>query len=268
MTEDASAEPPASLNHVNLDQVSVVIPALNEEDTVGGVVEAVASESPGEILVIDSDSTDSTAARAQTAGARVLSWREIAPHIEPRPGKGEALWRGVVAARGEIVVFIDADLTAVPEAIVQKLSAPLADDSVHLVKADYSRTFHGQPTGGGRVTELTAKPLLSTYFPHIKHINQPLGGEYAIRRSSALALPFVEGYGVEAGLLIDCAQHWGSKAVVQASIGSRQHRNRPLGELAPMADLVTRTILGRAGVLPNSVEPPRQRSAWNTLGTR
>lgn len=255
-----------TVGSLDLSQVSVVIPALNEEETVADVVAAVAEQSPGEILVIDSDSVDSTASRARAAGADVIGWRDIAPDIPPHPGKGEALWRGVRAARGEIVVFVDADLTSIPTSLMARLVAPLIDEGVHLVKADYTRAFHGQPAGGGRVTELTAKPLLQTYFPQVSHINQPLGGEYALRRSSALSLPFVEGYGVEAGLLIDCARRWGKAAVTQVEVGERHHRNRPLNELAPMAAVVARTILARAGVLPEGLQPPAQRPAWDALG--
>lgn len=229
-------------------KISVVIPALNEEATVAGVVAAVRAEHPHEVLVIDSDSRDATAAEAARAGARVLNWREILPGIEPRPGKGESLWRGVAAAAGEVVVFIDADLRSLTPGIVTALAGPFRDGDVHLVKADYPRTFAGEPTGGGRVTELTAKPLLRLFFPQLAGINQPLAGEYAIRRSTALDLGFVAGYGVEAGLLIDVARRFGPTAVAQVPLGPRQHRNRPLAELGPMAEVVAATILSRAGV--------------------
>ncbi|WP_026196055.1 glucosyl-3-phosphoglycerate synthase [Corynebacterium lubricantis] len=245
--------------------VSVVIPALNEESTVAQVVHAVAKDNPSEIIVIDSDSSDATAANARAAGAQVISWREIAPEIPTRPGKGEAMWRGVRAASGDVIVFVDADLHSVPANLVSRLCAPLADPHVHMVKADYSRTFNGEPTGGGRVTELTAKPLLTTYFPEVSHIRQPLGGEYALRRKTALELPFVAGYGVEAGLIIDIATRFGPGALKQVNVGQRVHRNRPLAELAPMADIVARTILGRAGVLPTPELIIAQRPAWNTL---
>lgn len=248
-------------------RVSVVIPALNEEATVARVVQAVASERPYEIIVIDSDSTDATAERARAAGANVVNWTEVAPNLEPISGKGEALWRGVRAASGDVVVFVDADLMHVPDQLVAKLSAPIEAETVHMVNADYVRTIDGASTGGGRVTELTAKPLLSLYFPELSHIKQPLGGEYAVRRSTALELPFVAGYGVEAGLLIDVAKRYGPEAVCQVDVGQRVHRNRPLAELAPMADVVAKTILGRAGALPKGVDEIAQRPAWNQLAT-
>lgn len=233
-------------------KISVVIPALNEEATVAGVVAKCAASRADEVIVIDSDSTDATAARAADAGARVVNWREVDPR-EPWPGKGEALWRGVKAARGDVVVFVDADVTSLEPWWVDALAAPLDDDTVHLVKASYTRQG-----AGGRVTELTAKPLLRALFPEVV-VDQPLAGEYAIRRSTALSLPFVAGYGVEAGLLIDVAKQYGPHAVTQAELSPRTHRNRPLDELAGMADVVTRTILARAGAVADEVA---ERPAW------
>lgn len=224
----------------------MVIPALNEAATVAGVVSAALADAPLEVLVIDSDSRDDTAALATAAGARVLNWREVLPGIAPVPGKGESLWRGVAAARGEIVVFLDADLASPRPGMVQALAAPFADPGIHLVKADYRRTLNGRSSGGGRVTELSAKPLLRLYYPELSHIHQPLAGEYAIRRSTAEELPFVAGYGVESGLLLDTVARFGPAAVTQVDLGVRVHRNRPLPELAPMADIVAATILSRA----------------------
>lgn len=243
-------------------KVSVVIPALNEADTVADVVAAALADGPLEVVVIDSDSTDATADVAARAGARVLNWREVLPGVEPVDGKGEALWRGVAAARGEVVVFLDADLAVTHPGMVAALAAPFADRSVHLVKADYRRTFRGEPTGGGRVTELTARPLLRLLFPELSHIRQPLGGEYAIRRSTALELPFVHGYGVESGLLVDVAAAHGASAIAQVDLGERHHRNRPLSELGPMADVIAVTLLQRAGVPGCSVD---QRPSLSTI---
>ncbi|MBA1835492.1 glucosyl-3-phosphoglycerate synthase [Corynebacterium wankanglinii] len=234
-------------------KVSVVIPALNEQDTVAGVVEQCLASSADEVLVVDPDSTDATAERAAAAGARVVPWREVDPR-EPWEGKGEALWRGVKAASGDVVVFVDADVTSLQPWWVDALAAPLQDSTVHLVKASYDRT-----RAGGRVTELTAKPLLRACFPELAHIRQPLAGEYAIRRSTALRLPFVSGYGVEAGLLIDVASAHTPASIQQAQLSPREHRNRPLTQLAPMADVVARTILARAGVADIEV---RERPAW------
>ena len=225
----------------------MVIPALNEAPTVAGVVEAALADNPDEVIVIDADSTDTTAVNARRAGATVYNWREILPAVPTRPGKGESLWRGVEAARGEIVVFVDADLTSLRPGMVRALAAPFTDPGIHLVKADYLRSFGDQPTGGGRVTELTAKPLLRLLFPELAHIRQPLGGEYAIRRATARALPFVAGYGVEAGLLIDVATTHGVRSIGQVDLGRRCHDHQPLSALAGMAEVVAATILQRSG---------------------
>lgn len=241
-------------------RVSVVIPALNEEGTVANVVRAARASCADEVIVIDSDSTDSTAANAAAAGASLLNWRDIAPEIPVQPGKGEALWRGVRAAKGDIVVFLDADVTTVEPGWVDGLVGPFADKHVHLVKASYTRALDGAPSGGGRVTELTAKPLLRLLFPHFPELDQPLAGEYAIRRSTALEVPFVAGYGVEAGLLIDVASLHGPSSLTQVDLGQKAHRNRPLSELTEMSETVARTILSRAGIL----DVP-QRQPWTEL---
>ena len=241
--------------------ISVVIPALNEEGTVAGVVATCLESSADEVIVIDPDSSDGTARAAAGAGARVVNWRGVAPDIRPRPGKGEALWRGIRAAAGDVVVFVDADVTSVEPWWVDALAAPFADPAVHLVKASYDRGIDDRPTGGGRVTELTAKPLIRALFPELVHIDQPLAGEYAVRRSTALRLPFVGGYGVEAGLLVDVARCHGPDSVTQVDLGARTHRNRPLGQLAPMAEVVARTLLSRAGCVP-ALTPAEERPAW------
>lgn len=228
-------------------RISVIIPALNEAPTVAGVVAAALADEPYEVIVIDADSTDATAQNARDAGATVLNWREILPGIATRRGKGESLWRGVHAAGGDVVVFVDADLTSMRPGMVRTLVQPFEDPTIQLVKADYVRTLGDKPTGGGRVTELTAKPLLRLLFPQLAHIRQPLGGEYAIRRATARALPFVSGYGVEAGLLIDVASSLGVESIAQVDLGTRCHSHQPLDALGDMAEVVASTILQRSG---------------------
>lgn len=239
-------------------KISVVIPALNEAATVGKVIEAVAADDPHEIIVIDADSTDSTAAEASPY---TLNWRDVLPDIEPKPGKGESLWRGVAAASGDVVCFIDADLTDPQPGMVRALCRPLKHHV--LVKATYARTINGQPTGGGRVTELTAKPLIQSLYPHLAHVDQPLAGEYAIRAEEARLLPFVAGYGVEAGLLVDVGSRWGRASISQVQLPPRAHRNKPLHELAPMAETVAATLLQRAGIETPSF--PGQRPPLETV---
>ena len=239
-------------------KISVIIPALNEASTVRGVVQAVAADNPYEIIVVDADSTDST---AEEAAPHAHNWRDILPHILPVPGKGESLWRGVAAASGDVVCFVDADLTNPSPGMVKALCQPLED--YVMVKASYARMIDGQPTGGGRVTELTAKPLIRALHPQLAHLDQPLAGEYAIRREAALELPFVAGYGVEAGLLVDVSTRWGGDSITQVELPPRAHRNKPLAELASMADTVAATLLQRAGI--DTPAYPGHRQPLNSL---
>ncbi|WP_295625016.1 glucosyl-3-phosphoglycerate synthase [uncultured Corynebacterium sp.] len=234
--------------------VSVVVPALNEADTVAAVIDSVRPSLDAgivdEIIVVDSDSTDATAEIAAAAGARVVNWRDVLPDVEPRRGKGEALWRGVAAARGDVVVFLDADVRDPSPAVVPTLIAPLlSDESVRLVKGHYRRD-HPTDVGGGRVTELTARPLLAAFRPDLAVLRQPLAGEYAARREDLRALPFAARYGVEIGLLVDVADTWGADSIVEADLGTRRHRNRPLSQLAPMAVEVSATLLRKLGLDP------------------
>ena len=239
---------------VKRPSVSVVLPALNEEATVAAVIESVrpslAAGIVDEIIVVDSDSTDTTAEVAAAAGARVVNWADVLPGVPTRPGKGEAMWRGVAAARGDVVVFLDADLRDPSPAFVPSLVAPLlADESVRLVKGHYRRDAPGD-VGGGRVTELTARPLLAAFRPDLAVIRQPLSGEYAAWREDLLELPFAPRYGVEIGLLIDVADRWGADSIHEVDLGVRAHRNRPLGQLAPMAVEVSATLLRKIGLEP------------------
>ncbi len=225
--------------------ISVVIPALNEQDTVADVVALALRSSAEEVIVIDADSTDATAQRASQAGARVVNWRDAHP-LPPKKGKGESLWRGVQVARGDVVVFLDADLSQVHPEIVEILTQPFADPKIQLVKANYSRPM-ADGSEGGRVTALLARPLLKLCVPELAHVRQPLGGEYAIRRETALRLAFISDYGVEVGLLIDVARAFGPEAIAEVEAGVRTHRNRSVKELEHTAEQVAATILGRVG---------------------
>lgn len=234
--------------------VSVCIPCRDEAGTIGSLVTAIAHELVGddnlvdELLVVDDRSTDGTAAVAARAGARVVPIEDVHAAHGVGWGKGNALWAGMVASRGDLVVFLDGDLTSFAVDWVVSLVMPLlADDTVALVKAHAHRpTTMG---GGGRTTELVARPLISLYFPELSGLHQPLAGEYAVRRSVVSQLPFVEGWGVEIALLIDIARTQGAAAIAQVDVGVREHRHRPLESLAVQAAEVAATALGRAGVL-------------------
>jgi glucosyl-3-phosphoglycerate synthase len=234
--------------------VSVCLPARNEETTIGPIVASVRRHLVedvalvDEVLVID-DSTDATAAVARSEGAVVVPVEEILPDLPPGSGKGNALWLSLYACEGDIICWLDADIRNFAPHFVTRLVAPLLmDPGIGFVKGYYNRPLDGAPTGGGRVTELMARPLLSSLFPHLTRFVQPLSGEYAGRRELLESVPFVEGYGVEIGLLIDLVARFGLEALTQVDLDVREHRNRPLDELGPQAMAVLVTGLRRAGV--------------------
>lgn len=235
--------------------VSVCLPARNEAATIGGIVSSIHAHLAGphgivdEVIVLDHGSHDGTASVAARSGASVVIADAVPPAFGPAIGKGDVLWRSLFVAEGDIIVWIDADLTSFSPDYVTRLLAPLlVDDEIMLVKAMYRRSLGGKPEEGGRVTELTARPALKLLFPELAHIRQPLGGEYAIRRSAAERLEFEVDYGVEMGILLDVAREHGPRAVAQADLGERVHRNRPLHELHEQSVQVLRTILDRAGL--------------------
>ncbi|MCM1970978.1 MULTISPECIES: glucosyl-3-phosphoglycerate synthase [unclassified Streptomyces] len=235
--------------------VSVVLPALNEEATVGQIVEVIRRDLieglpvplVDELVVIDSGSTDRTAEVAAKAGARVVHRDEVLPRIPAVPGKGEVLWRSLLATTGDIVCFVDADLRDFSATFVSGIVGPLlTDPGVRFVKAMYDRPLgdefgaraHGQ---GGRVTELVARPLLNLHWPQLAGFVQPLGGEYAVRRELLERLPFPVGYGVELGLLVDALHTAGLDALAQVDVGVRLHRHQDGQALGRMAAAIYRT---------------------------
>jgi glucosyl-3-phosphoglycerate synthase len=236
--------------------ISVCLPARNEEATIGAIVGALRTslvESVGlvdEIVVVDDASTDATARVAAGAGARVVAEREILPGVEPGTGKGNVLWKSLFECRGDIICWLDADVRDFDADRVVRLVEPLFHHQ-HVVfsKAYYERPLHDEPTGGGRVTELVARPLLSLLFPKIADIVQPLAGEYAGRREVLETLSFVEGWGVEFGLLVDIVDAFGRDAIAQVDLGTRRHRNKPIEQLGPQALAIIVTALRRAGLV-------------------
>ena len=241
-------------------RVSVVLPALDEEDTVGGIVAAIASAflAPAggnglvdELVVLDSGSSDATARRAAAAGATVVHRDDVLPRWPALPGKGEALWRSLAATDGDVLVFVDADLRSFNPSYVTGLLGPLLTDrSVHMVKGLYERPFADadgdvQPSGGGRVTELVARPLLNLHWPELAGVVQPLAGEYAARRSLLVSLPFPSGYGVELALLVDTLASLGLDAIAQVDLGVRVHRHQPDARLSLMASEIMQVALSR-----------------------
>jgi len=239
------------------DRVSVVLPALDEEATVGDICGSIVTELidgvglVDELLVIDGGSSDRTATVARAAGAKVVPISDVMSEVPPVRGKGESLWRSLSIATGDIICWIDADIRNFRPHFVTRLITPLLlDTDVSFSKAFYRRPIATgdrlEPQGGGRVTELLARPLLNALFPELSGMLQPLSGEYAGRREILESVPFFTGYSVEVGLLIDLVARTGLDAMVQVDLDERVHRNRPLSELTPMAYAIARTIMQRA----------------------
>ncbi|GAA0413672.1 glucosyl-3-phosphoglycerate synthase [Streptomyces luteireticuli] len=235
--------------------VSVVLPALNEEATVGEIVAAIRRELMtgdvplvDELVVLDSGSTDGTARVAREAGARVEHRDAVLPELPAVPGKGEVLWRSLLVTSGDIVCFVDADLRDFSASFVSGIVGPLlTDPDVAFVKAMYDRPLGELEGQGGRVTELVARPLLNLHWPQLAGFVQPLGGEYAARRSLLERLPFPVGYGVELGLLVDALHTVGLDALAQVDVGERKHRHQDGQALGRMAATIYRTAQLRLG---------------------
>ncbi|MCU0265229.1 MAG: glucosyl-3-phosphoglycerate synthase [Actinomycetia bacterium] len=237
--------------------VSVVLPALDEQETVGAIVETVRGHLVDvpeplvdEVVVMDSGSTDRTAEVAAAAGATVVHRDDVLPRIPAVPGKGEVLWRSLAATTGDVLVFVDADLRDFRADYVTGLLGPLlTDHSVALVKAVYDRPLRDGgtllPAGGGRVTELVARPLLNLHWPELAGVVQPLAGEYAARRSLLELLPFPTGYGVELALLVDTLSVAGLDALAQVDLGVRHHRHQDDAGLGRMASEIMQAALTR-----------------------
>ncbi len=233
--------------------VSVVLPALNEARTVGALVRTFAGLLGGlvdELVVVDPGSTDGTDVAARDAGATVVYEADLLPEQGRVPGKGEAMWKSLAATTGDVVCWVDADVEGAGPEFVHGLLGPLlTDPEVQYVKGFYERPLAERdrlrPTGGGRVTELVARPMLNLFWPNLSWVVQPLAGEQAGRRSLLESVPFAAHYGVEVGLLVDTYARHGLAGLAQVDLDRRVHRNQSVQKLGRMAFVIQHTILRR-----------------------
>ncbi|MBW2055372.1 MAG: glucosyl-3-phosphoglycerate synthase [Deltaproteobacteria bacterium] len=238
-------------------KISLCLPTLNEEKTIAKEILIVKSELMtrypllDEIVVIDSESTDKTREIARSFGADVYKATEILPDLESFKGKGENLWKALYVTKGDIIVYIDADIKNIHHRFVYGLLGPLIlFDNIKYVKAFYDRPIAMgkskiRPTGGGRVTELVVRPLFSLFFPELTQILQPLSGEYAGFREIYEAIPFPIGYGVETSMILDIYEKWGLDVIAQVDLDRRIHRNQDTRALGKMAFVILMTFINR-----------------------
>jgi len=234
--------------------ISLALPALNEEKTVGHVIrtirDALMTRVPllDEIVLLDSNSTDRTREIAESLGVPIHIHQDVLPRYGGRPGKGEALWKSLYCTRGDIVIWLDTDIVNIHPRFVYGLIGPLLmQPELAFVKGFYRRPLRVgnklQAAGGGRVTELTARPLLNLFYPELSGLVQPLSGEYGGRRSALEQLPFFSGYGVEIGLLIDIFERFGLHAIAQVNLQERVHHNQPLEALSKMSFAIIQAVI-------------------------
>jgi glucosyl-3-phosphoglycerate synthase len=243
--------------------ISLCLPTLNEEKTIGKEIIILKSELMtrfpliDEIVVVDSGSTDSTLDIAQSYGAVVYEASHILPHLEDFSGKGENLWKALYITQGDIIVYLDADIKNIHHRFAYGLIGPLLlHDGIKYTKAFYDRPIAAdhqkiRPTGGGRVTELIIRPLFSLFFPELTQILQPLSGEYAGFRELFENIPFPIGYGVETSMILDIYERWGMEVMAQVDLNRRVHRNQDTKALGRMAFVILKTFLRRIELLHN-----------------
>lgn len=259
--------------------ISLCIPTLNEEKTIGKEVLIFKSELMtrypllDEIVVIDSGSTDNTLEVASSFGAEVHLARDILPEMGEKRGKGENLWKAIYQLKGDIIIYIDADIKNIHPRFVYGLVAPLIyRPKIQYVKAFYERPLASsqgiRPSGGGRVTEILIRPLFSLFFPELAAMIQPLSGEYAVRREVLEKIPFPIGYGVETSHLIDVYHKWGLEAFAQTDLDQRVHRNQPTRDLAKMSFGILHTFLLRVQSLGIVKELPELGKALHQFQIR
>ena len=234
--------------------ISLALPALNEEETVGQVIRMMKKElmqrAPllDEIVLIDSNSTDRTREIAANEGVPVHVHQNLLERLGARRGKGEALWKSLLVTRGDIIIWIDTDIVNIHPRFVYGIIGPLLlNPQVQFVKGFYRRPLKVgmkmQAGGGGRVTELTARPLLNLFYPELSGVVQPLSGEYGGRRAALERAPFFSGYGVETGLLIDIYERYGVQAIAQVDLLERIHHNQHLEALSKMSFAIIQTVM-------------------------
>ncbi len=248
------------------ESVSVVLPAKGVAATIGPIVERILALEglADQLLVIDADSDDGSGEIAAAAGAEVHSQAALMPELGPVLGKGDAMWRALGVVTGDVVVYVDSDTADFPGHFVTGLAGPLlCEPGFDFVKASYRRPFSAGgielSEGGGRVSQLTARPLLEAFYPDLADLRQPLAGEIAARRSLLDRIPFATGYAVETAMLLDVLGAVGVEAMVQVDLGERRNDHQPLAALRPMAGAVLATVcdrLRRDGRLTTPDPPP------------
>jgi len=250
--------------------VSLCLPTLNEAKTIGKEIVIFKSELMtrypllDEIAVIDSGSADRTVEIASEFGADVYLAADILPEAGDKRGKGENLWKAIYQLKGDIIIYVDADIKNIHHRFAYGLLGPLIyRTEIRYVKAFYDRPLalsHGvRPSGGGRVTEILIRPLFSLFFPELTAIIQPLSGEYAVRREVLEQIPFPIGYGVETSHLIDVYGKWGLEAFAQTDLDQRVHRNQPTRDLGKMAFGIIQTFFSRLHALDLLDREPEMR---------
>lgn len=237
-------------------RISVCLPTLNTARTIGESIRVFRTELMekypliDQLCIIDSRSTDGTIEIAEAEGAEIFFDDEILPGMEPATGKGEALWKSLFVLEGDIIAWIDSDIENIHPRFVYGTVGPLlADAEIGYVKAFYERPIKDpaglRPSGGGRVTELTVRPLFNLFYPELAGLVQPLSGEYAGRRSVFEQIPFFTGYGVESGMLIDILDRFGLGAIAQTDVEVRVHDNQQIGALSRMSFGIMQAIFRR-----------------------
>jgi len=238
-------------------KISLCLPTLNEEKTIAKEIIILKSELMtrypllDEIVVVDSGSTDKTTEIARAYGADVYDAAKILPHLEQYKGKGENLWKALYITKGDIIIYLDADIKNIHHRFAYGLLGPLLlYDHIKFVKAFYDRPISIgknkiRPTGGGRVTELVIRPLFSLFFPELTQLIQPLSGEYAGFREVFERIPFPIGYGVETSMNMDIYEKWGLDVMAQVDLDRRIHRNQDTKALGRMAFTILKTFINR-----------------------